>query len=251
MRRAYADTRHGQLHLRDSAGRGPALMLVHMTPLSGAMFAPLAPAFAGVRLLLPDLLGYGRSDPRGDPWAMADWADGLAEMLDALGLDRVALYGAHVGAAVALELALRHPERVARLMVDGLPFPTPALRAAFAAIGAAPRPASLGEVVARVEGMLAEFGGGDPFAAMIATLETGFVSSAPVSLAHDPAPALARVRVPLMVLGAEGDSQAASFAETLARRPDAARHAWPGRHPVHDPARAAEFAEPILRFALA
>lgn len=248
MRRAYADTRHGQIHLRDSGGSGPVLMLLHMTPLSGAMFEPVAPAFAGVRLLLPDLPGYGCSDPRGEAWTMADWADGLADLLDELGLGRAAVYGAHVGAAVALELAARHPQRVARLIVDGLPFPTPALRAAFAAIGAAPRPQSLGEVVARVEGMLAEFGGGDPFAAMRAYLETGFVSSAPVSLAHDPAPALRDVQAPLMVLGAEADSQAASFAETLSLRPDAARHFWPGRHPVHDRTRAAEFAAPILGF---
>lgn len=248
MRKAYLDTRHGQLHLRDSGGPGPPLLLLHMTPLSGAMFLPLAPAFRGVRLLLPDLLGYGRSDPRGDPWSMADWADGLADALDGLGLAGVTLYGAHVGAAVALELAARHPARVARLMLDGLPFPTPGLRAAFAAIAAAPRPSGLGEAQVRVEAMLREFGGGDPFRAMIDYLETGFVSSAPISAAHDPTPALAAAAQPLLVLGAAADSQAASFAATRAIRPEAPSHLWPGRHPVHDPGRAAEFAAPILGF---
>ena len=249
MRKAYLDTRHGQLHLRDSGGSGPPLMLVHMTPLSGAMFVPLVPAFAAVRLLMPDLPGYGRSNPRGNPWTMADWADSLADAMDALGIAQLAVYGAHVGGAVALELARTHPERVSRLMVDGLPFLSPELRAAFAAIDARPLPASLAEVVARVEGLLAEFGGGDPFAAMLAMLETGFVSSAPVCAAYDPEEALAAVARPLLILGAEGDSQAASFAMARRIRPDAAAHLWPGRHPAHDPARAEEFAAPIVRFA--
>jgi pimeloyl-ACP methyl ester carboxylesterase len=249
MRKAYGDTRHGQIHLRDSHGPGRPLMLLHMTPLSGAMFLPAAPAFEGLRLLLPDLVGYGRSDPRGEPWRMADWADSLADLLDWLGVAEAAVYGAHVGAAVALELALRHPARVSRLMLDGLPFLTAELRAAFAAIAAAPRPAALGEVVPRVEAMLGEFGGGDPFRAMIDYLETGFVSSAPVSAVHDPAPALGAVEAPLLLLGAAGDSQAASLATARALRPEAPHHLWPGRHPVHDPARAAEFAAPIRAFA--
>jgi len=223
-------------------------MLLHMTPLSGAMFLPAAAAFGGFRLLLPDLPGYGRSDPRGDPWQMADWADSVADLLDSLGLAGVAVYGAHVGAAVALELAVRHPRRVLRLMLDGLPFPTPALRAAFAAIGAAPRPQTLAEATARVEAMLCEFGGGDPFRAMIDYLETGFVSSAPVSLSYDPAPALSAVAAPLLLLGAAEDSQAASLGTSRRIRPDAAVHLWPGRHPVHDPARVAEFAAPIRAF---
>ncbi|WP_448585321.1 alpha/beta fold hydrolase [Thermaurantiacus sp.] len=248
MRKRYLDLAPGQLHLRDSDGEGPVLLLLHMTPLSGAMFAQLGPAFPGVRLLAPDLYGYGGSDPRGEPWTVADWADPLAAMLDELGVEAAAVYGAHVGAAVALELGARHPARVGRLMLDGLPFPTPELRAAFAAIGRAPAPSTLGEVVARVEGLLREYGAGDPFAALKAMLETGFISSAPVMAGWEPAPLLAQVGMPLLVLGAEADSQAASFMATLALRPDAARHCWPGTHPLHDPARAGEFATPIRAF---
>lgn len=245
MRRLYLDLGGRQLHLRDSGGGGPVLLLLHMTPLSGAMFAHLGPAFPGVRLLAPDLFGYGGSDPRGDPWTVADWADPLAAMLAALGVGEATVYGAHVGAAVALELAVRHPAHVARLLLDGLPFPTPELRAAFAAIGRAPPPATLGEVVARVEGLLREYGAGDPFAALRAYLETGFVSSAPVVAGWEPAPLLRAVAAPLLLLGAEGDSQAASLDAARALRPDAAWHRWPGTHPLHWPARAGAFAAPI------
>lgn len=248
MRKRYIDLSHGQMHLRDSGSAGPVLLLLHMTPLSGAMFAHCGPVFPGVRLLVPDLFGYGRSDPRGDPWTVADWADSLVQMLDQLGVATAAVYGAHVGAAVALELAVRHPARIARLMLDGLPFSSPALRAAFAAIGSAPMPVTLGEVVARVEGLLREYGSGDPFRALQAYLETGFVSSAPVMANWEPAPLLARAGMPLLVLGAEGDSQAESLGSTLALRPDAQRHRWSGTHPVHDTARAAEFAAPLCAF---
>ncbi len=250
MRKAYLDTPFGQVHLRDSDSdsTGRALLLLHMTPLSGAMVAHMAPAFPGVRLLAPDLPGYGGSAPRAARWQVADWADAMAAMLDALGVSGVAAYGAHVGAAVALELAVRHPARVARLMLDGLPFLTPELRAAFAAIGAAPPPATLGEAVARVEGLLREYGAGDPFAAMQDYLATGFVSSAPVMARWEADPLLAAVGAPLMVLGAEADSQAGSFSATLALRPDAARHRWPGPHPALVRDRAAEFAAPLQAF---
>ena len=54
-----------------------------------------------------------------DPSA-ADYADTIAAALDARGLDRVDLYGTHTGAMLAIELAVRHPDRVARLVLDGV-----------------------------------------------------------------------------------------------------------------------------------
>lgn len=257
--RAYVATPAGQLHYRDSGGQGPALLLVHMTPRSGRMWEPaVAPlARAGWRVLAPDLLGYGRSDPRPEAWRVADWADSLTALLDALGIAQVAALGLHVGAAVTLELALAHPARVRALVLDGLPLPNPGLRAAFAAMAAAPPPASPGEACERALALMRDYVPGwtcgpDTIHAfwpvLIDYLETGFASSAPVMAALDVTQRLPLWRGPLLLTAAETESMAWALEPARALAPHAACHRWAGTHPVHDPARAGEWAAPILNF---
>ena len=48
-----------------------------------------------------------------------DFADALAETLDALGIEQVATYGRHTGASIAVEFAARHPQRCAMAFADG------------------------------------------------------------------------------------------------------------------------------------
>src|SRR3984957_10195322 len=67
IRRIYP-TRFGQLHLRSHDGKGVPLVLLHMSPRSGAMWEAFQeklerPTHA------PDRLGYGFSDA--PPWAMS------------------------------------------------------------------------------------------------------------------------------------------------------------------------------------
>ena len=71
---------------------------------------------ASFRLITPDLRGSGRSvDPGPLTWDRL--ADGVATMLDRLGLERVVIGGTSAGSAVALRFALRRPERCAGLVV--------------------------------------------------------------------------------------------------------------------------------------
>jgi pimeloyl-ACP methyl ester carboxylesterase len=68
------------------------------------------------RFIVPSRFGYlGSSLPPGA--TPADQADALAALLDALGIDRVDVIGESAGATSALQLALRHPERVKHLAV--------------------------------------------------------------------------------------------------------------------------------------
>ena len=67
LRRIYP-TRYGQMHLRSNEGKGVPLVLLHMSPRSGAMWELLQeklerPTHA------PDRLGYGFSDA--PPWALS------------------------------------------------------------------------------------------------------------------------------------------------------------------------------------
>lgn len=266
-RKAYADTPFGQVHYR-SAGPadGPALLLIHWTPLSGRMYAAHLPLLAerGFRVIAPDLLGYGRSDPRPQTWSIAGWADNLLALLDQLGVADAVVLGGHMGACVAVELALAQPDRVRRLILDGCPLPTPELRAAFASMKAQARPQPAPDggherlAFQAAEGLLKHYtpsftldGAGleRVWPAMIDYLETDFVSSAPISGAYDLGERLPLVTMPILLMGAATDTLAGSFAAARALAP-AARTAWfDGDHPIHDPAGAEAYVSAWLPFA--
>jgi pimeloyl-ACP methyl ester carboxylesterase len=109
----------GQAH----AGGPLPLYLAHSGPGSSLGLVPMMQTLAGTRrVIAPDLLGNGDSDPhaRAEP-DIADYADDAVALLDALGIARVDFYGQHTGAQVGCELALRHPGRIRRLVLDGLP----------------------------------------------------------------------------------------------------------------------------------
>jgi pimeloyl-ACP methyl ester carboxylesterase len=72
-------------------------------------------------LIAPDTLGHGDSVPstEAEP-EIVTYANATIRLLDALGIDRVALYGAHTGARIAVETAVLHPDRIDRLILDGI-----------------------------------------------------------------------------------------------------------------------------------
>ena len=107
------------------AEHGPSVLFLHGTGpgATGALsFAPILPALDVFRCLVPDLVGFGRSGhPQDVPAGPRPWfarrADAVLALLDVLGLDRVHLVGHSYGARVALELILRAPDRVDRVVL--------------------------------------------------------------------------------------------------------------------------------------
>jgi pimeloyl-ACP methyl ester carboxylesterase len=73
----------------------------------------------GVRLVGLDVRGHGRTRPLGDPKkvAMAAYVDDVMALLDVLGLEAAVLGGLSMGAALALNAALRYPDRVLGLVL--------------------------------------------------------------------------------------------------------------------------------------
>ena len=72
------------------------------------------------RVLAPDVLGFGYTDPpKGVRYDLDTWTGHLFGFLDALGLDRVSLVGNSFGGALALSLTARYPHRVDRLVLMG------------------------------------------------------------------------------------------------------------------------------------
>jgi YbgC/YbaW family acyl-CoA thioester hydrolase len=112
-------TVHGLELSLDDRGSGPTLLFLHGYPLDGSLWRHQAGAFPGWRTLIPDLRGFGRSDAPDLGYSMATYADDLAAMLDALGVDDVVLAGLSMGGYVAFEFLRRHRPRVRALaLVD-------------------------------------------------------------------------------------------------------------------------------------
>lgn len=101
---------------------GTPLVLTHGLLMNRRMYARLAPEMAacGHRVIAVDLLGHGRSDAPDDLglYAMTAFADQVAALLDHLGVGRAVVGGTSLGANVALEFGVAHPERALGLFVE-------------------------------------------------------------------------------------------------------------------------------------
>lgn len=133
----------------DEYGEGERpIVLIHGLLMNRRMFERLGPALAerGNRVICVDLLGHGRSDQPDDLrlYSMPLFAEQVIALLDHLELERAVVGGASLGANVALELAVRHPQRAQGLFVE-----MPVLDNALAAVAAIFAPVLLGLRVGR------------------------------------------------------------------------------------------------------
>ena len=149
--RSYVHTRFGQVHIRTEGRRNrrPTLLALHPSPGSARPYADVAARLGSTRRVVsPDMLGNGDSDAPavhhalvdalspefgdtcGTARTLADYADEAIAVLDALGEEEpVDIWGNHTGALVGMELAIRHPHRVRRLVLDGITIFDPAEKA--------------------------------------------------------------------------------------------------------------------------
>jgi pimeloyl-ACP methyl ester carboxylesterase len=107
-------------------GSGPAVVFCHGFPGLGYSFRHQLPAIAaaGWCAIAPDQRGYGGSERPRDPRLYdADYVMGdMLGLLDALGERRAVFVGHDFGAQQVCNLAVRHPERVAALVIMSCPY---------------------------------------------------------------------------------------------------------------------------------
>ncbi|MCW2643597.1 MAG: alpha/beta hydrolase [Dactylosporangium sp.] len=121
IRRGYADTSRGQVHYAE-CGSGAPVVLLHQTPRSWDEYREVLPLLGYThRAIAMDTIGFGSSAPLSEHTIEA-YAETVVEFLDALELARVDLVGHHTGGVVAVEVAARAPQRVARLVLSSTPY---------------------------------------------------------------------------------------------------------------------------------
>ncbi|MFZ5704071.1 MAG: alpha/beta fold hydrolase [Pseudomonadota bacterium] len=122
IKRGFVDLPHGQMHYRKVGESGEALLILHASPGSSRQQVRTIEDFAAdARVFAPDTPGNGDSAALFDREpTIPELAAAMLQFLDAVGLDRVRVYGSHTGAAIATELAILAPERVSALVLDGV-----------------------------------------------------------------------------------------------------------------------------------
>ena len=106
---------------------GELVLLLHGFPQSGSEWRHVWPGLveAGYRVVAPDQRGYspGARPEAVEAYAMPELVGDVVGMLDALGAERAHVVGHDWGAAVAWQVAARHPERVRTLTAVSVPHP--------------------------------------------------------------------------------------------------------------------------------
>ncbi len=211
-----------RLRLRDTGLKDrPAIILVHGFGSSLDTWEPWAKALsAQYRVVRFDLPGFGLNGP--DP--TGDYSDArsmriLVGLMDQLGIARASLIGNSLGGRIAWNFAARHPDRVARLvlvspdgfaspgfaygkppevplMMKALPYiaPREMLRQNIAAAYA--RPEALSEAtVTRTRDMM-----------LVPGVRAAILARMGQVILRDPAPTLARIKAPVLLLWGEKDA---------------------------------------------
>jgi pimeloyl-ACP methyl ester carboxylesterase len=106
-------------------GAGEPVVFLHGFPASGHLWNDVIPLMPpGHRLVVVDLLGYGRSDPpNGRSLSLRAHAERVVALLDVLRIEKACVVGHDLGGGIAQSLAIHSPARVSRLaLVNSVAF---------------------------------------------------------------------------------------------------------------------------------
>jgi 3-oxoadipate enol-lactonase len=108
---------HYTIHGVDDGRKGrPKVVLVHSLAMAGDVWGPVAEQLSdNADVLTFDCRGHGASTRAPGPYQLETFGRDLADLVDALGWDRIHLAGASMGGNVSLQFAVLYPQRVLTL----------------------------------------------------------------------------------------------------------------------------------------
>lgn len=126
LRRAYFESRHGQLHVHNAIPVGggfdelTTLICLHGAGATGRIFRELSGRLGRTRSVYsPDLPGCGESDGPESTLSAEQLGQAIADFLDSMRFRQVDLLGAGTGGAVAVELAIARPKLARKVVLLG------------------------------------------------------------------------------------------------------------------------------------
>ncbi|MCE8000883.1 MAG: alpha/beta hydrolase [Rhodobiaceae bacterium] len=119
------ETTHGVLALRESAGTGPAVLMIHGNSTCREVFRNQLDGAIGAayRCIAFDLPGHGASDDAIDPdrtYNTTGYAEAAIEVMQMLGVDRYAVLGWSLGGHIALDM-MAQTSALSGVMITGAP----------------------------------------------------------------------------------------------------------------------------------
>jgi haloalkane dehalogenase len=127
----YADIRGYRVHYLDEGpANGEVILMIHGEPSWSYLYRKMIPVLtaAGYRTIVPDLIGFGRSDkPMSmDVHTYLFHVDAMTELVEQLALQNATFFGQDWGGLIGLRLVAENESRFARVVIanTGLPVPT-------------------------------------------------------------------------------------------------------------------------------
>lgn len=116
----------------EARGSGEPLLLMHFGAGSAENFNPILPELTRhYRVITPDSRAQGRSTDTEEPLSYRLMVDDMITLMDSLGIDSAYVGGGSDGAAIAIHMAINHPERVRALILGVVDLSSDALTDVF------------------------------------------------------------------------------------------------------------------------
>jgi len=120
----FIDIKGFSMHFVDE-GQGEVILAIHGEPTWGYLFRHLIKALSSdYRVIVPDHMGFGKSEtPQNRSYLLQDHIDNLEQFVLELDLKDITLVMHDFGGPVGMGLAIRHPERIRRIISTNGPTP--------------------------------------------------------------------------------------------------------------------------------